>query len=71
MTVIFSDKLSVSVHFLSLKVKSCCFIYSMKGTYDLSCLYLLSLAFSWSSCTKHLTRRMKGTLLLEELQDEP
>lgn len=59
MTIVFNDKLSVSVHFLSLKVKSCC-IYSMEGMYGLSHLYLLSQASSSSFCTKHLTGRMRG-----------
>lgn len=71
MTIIFNDKLSVSIHLLFLKARSCWFINSVKGTYGLSYLYLLSQASFWSPCSKHLTRRMRGTLLLEELHDEP
>lgn len=49
----------MSVHFLSLQVKSCCCSYSMKWV-NLNFLYLLCQASSWSSCTKHLTRMIKG-----------
>lgn len=58
MTVIFNIKLYVSVHFLSLQVKSCCCIYPMKGV-NLNFLCLLCQASSWSYCTEHLTRMMK------------
>lgn len=59
MTSIFSNKLCVSIHFLSLQVKSSWCIYSMKGV-NLNFLYLLCQASSWSSCTEHLARMMKG-----------